>query len=129
MVIAVANRGKGLTAVVALVRLLTGVDTHVYQQVAPLIEGLVAPHAPEARCIRIADVHHDVATLRCPAHRFLVLSIFLTSKLEFGRGREVRHKFVGLPILLQAGAVDVTLDGRLGKLRLTLLLGSSELYY
>jgi len=49
MIISVADRGEGLGAVRALVRLFSCVDTHVYKQVAPLHESLITPHTAEER--------------------------------------------------------------------------------
>lgn len=77
MVVAITNRREGLLAVVALVRLLTGVDPHMHEQIAALVERLVAPHASEAGCKRVTDVHSDVRILACPLHRLFVVTSFL----------------------------------------------------
>ena len=63
VIIAVADGGEGLGAEFAFVRFFAGVNAHVHDQVSTLVEGLVAPHATEARRKGITNVHNDIAAL------------------------------------------------------------------
>ena len=77
MIIAVANGCERFGAVTALVRLLACVNSHVHQQVAALVEGLVAPHAAETGRKWIADIHHNVAVLSASLLYLLHNSVLL----------------------------------------------------
>jgi hypothetical protein len=73
VVVAVADRGEALVAVVTLVRLFASVNPHVHKQVASFVEGFFAPHAAEARSVRVAYIHHDVVSSSCLSLRLFVL--------------------------------------------------------
>jgi hypothetical protein len=52
VVVFVANGGEGASAVLAFVRLFPSVDPHVHEQVSPLVEVFLTPHALEEAVAR-----------------------------------------------------------------------------
>ena len=52
VVVFVANGGEGAGAVLAFVGLFPSVDPHVHEQVAPLVEVFLTPHALEEAVAR-----------------------------------------------------------------------------
>jgi hypothetical protein len=87
VIIPVADGGKGFLAMVALIRLFAGVNSHVHKQIASLVERLVAPHASKAWRKRIAHVHHDVRIFTSSPHLPFALTFRV---LIFFPGKKVR---------------------------------------
>jgi len=63
VIVPVADGCEGLVTSAAFIGLLAGMNAHVNEQIASLVELLLTKHAPEARCERVAAVHYDILAL------------------------------------------------------------------